>query len=155
MIAYQEGRLETAATMIRQAIALHSSGISYYANLGTVLQAQGKLEEAERLYRQVLTLKPDLAEVHVTLATFYKPVENLAAVLRATSGPWPSGQRVPKPTTIWATPDNSEARSIWPYPATSGRYLLSPITLRPITTWVRRAETRTGSRNPLPIIKRR
>jgi protein O-GlcNAc transferase len=36
-------------------------------NLGTVLQAQGKLEEAEILYRHALTLKPDLAEVQVNL----------------------------------------------------------------------------------------
>ena len=53
--------------MIREAIAINSRGTSYYANPGTVLQAQGKLEEAEILYRHVLTLKPDLAEVHVNL----------------------------------------------------------------------------------------
>ena len=44
MIAYQEGSFETAADMIRQAIAINSKGTSYYANLGTVLQAQGNVE---------------------------------------------------------------------------------------------------------------
>src|ERR1700691_1023569 len=67
MIAYQKEGLESAADMIREAIAIHSKGTSYYGNLGTVLQAQGKLQEAEILYRHALTLKRDLAEVHVNL----------------------------------------------------------------------------------------
>jgi protein O-GlcNAc transferase len=78
MIAYQAGSLETAADMIREAIVLNSSGTSYYANLGTVLQAQG-MEEAEILYRQVLTLKPDLAEVHVNLGNVLQALGELSS----------------------------------------------------------------------------
>jgi Tfp pilus assembly protein PilF len=67
MISHQAGDLETAADLIPKAIAIHKTGVSYYVNLGTVLNAQGKLDEAEALYRHALTLRPNLTEVHVNL----------------------------------------------------------------------------------------
>ena len=67
MIAFQAGDLETAVELIRRAIAINGQGASYYANLGNVLQAQGKLDEAEVQCGLALALKPDLTEVHINL----------------------------------------------------------------------------------------
>jgi Flp pilus assembly protein TadD len=50
MIAFAAGGHDLAVAMIRKAIAINIAAnhdqASYYSNLGTVLQAQGKLEEA-------------------------------------------------------------------------------------------------------------
>lgn len=45
-IAFQGGRHDVAVEMICKAIALNKKAASYHSNLGTVLQAQGKLDEA-------------------------------------------------------------------------------------------------------------
>ena len=67
MIAYQAGGHELAVVMIPKAIAADENQASYHSNLGTVLQAQGKLDEAAACYEQALVLNPNLAEVHVNL----------------------------------------------------------------------------------------
>jgi tetratricopeptide (TPR) repeat protein len=67
MIAYQAGDFDTAADLIRRAIATHAKAATYHMNLGTILHAQGKLDEAETLFRHALALKPDVAEAHVNL----------------------------------------------------------------------------------------
>jgi tetratricopeptide (TPR) repeat protein len=71
MIAYEAGGRELAVTLIRKAIAIKlamgDGQASYYSNLGTVLQAQGNLDEAGLCFEKALTLDPNLAEVHVNL----------------------------------------------------------------------------------------
>jgi protein O-GlcNAc transferase len=46
MIAYRNGRDDLAVEMIRGAIAIDGGQAPYHSNLGTVRQAQGKLDEA-------------------------------------------------------------------------------------------------------------
>jgi Tfp pilus assembly protein PilF len=77
MIAFQGGHHETAAELIRRAIAIHETGAAYHSNLGTVLQAQGRLEEAATSYERALALKPDLAEVHTNLGNILQLQDKL------------------------------------------------------------------------------
>jgi tetratricopeptide (TPR) repeat protein len=71
MVAYQAGGHELAATLIRKAIAIkvatNDDQASYHCNLGTVLQAQGNVDEAAACYERALTLDSELVEVHVNL----------------------------------------------------------------------------------------
>src|SRR5579863_1178857 len=45
MVAYQAGRQDTAVGLIREAISINGWQAAYHSNLGTVLQAQGKLRK--------------------------------------------------------------------------------------------------------------
>src|ERR1700733_3166926 len=56
MVAYQAGRHDTAVGLIRKAISINGWQAAYHSNLGTVLQAEGKLEEAATCYKQALFL---------------------------------------------------------------------------------------------------
>jgi tetratricopeptide (TPR) repeat protein len=53
--------------MIGQAIAINPQEAAYHSNLGTILQAQGRLEEAAACFDQALALQPNWAEVHTNL----------------------------------------------------------------------------------------
>lgn len=90
MIAFQAGGHELAAVMIRRAIAVKTAYIndnidneikndlaSYHSNLGTVLQAQGKLDEATACYERALALQPGLAEVHFNLGNILQAQDRL------------------------------------------------------------------------------
>lgn len=80
MVAFQAGGHELAAVMIRKAIAIkvanNDDQSSYHCNLGTVLQAQGNLDEAAECYEHALTLNSQLAEVHVNLGNIRLDQEN-------------------------------------------------------------------------------
>ena len=73
VLAHQVGRDNIAVELIRKAIVSDKRPTAYHSNLGTALQALGKLEEAAVCYKQALALKPDLAEAQM----------NLGAVLQA------------------------------------------------------------------------
>lgn len=68
MICYQRGQYEEAASLIRKAIEVnegqpsHHSSPSYHSNLGIVLHAQQKLDEAVVHCRRALALDPNLPE---------------------------------------------------------------------------------------------
>ncbi len=64
MIEHQRGRYQLAVEMIRHAIAINATEAAYHSNLGGILQAQGKLDEAAACFEQALMLRPDWAEVH-------------------------------------------------------------------------------------------
>jgi Tfp pilus assembly protein PilF len=64
MIEHQRGHHELAVDMISHAIAINATEAAYHSNLGGVLQAQGKLDEAAACFEQALALRPDWAEVH-------------------------------------------------------------------------------------------
>ncbi|MGB6630222.1 MAG: tetratricopeptide repeat-containing glycosyltransferase family protein [Terriglobales bacterium] len=98
MIAYQAGGHELAVAMIRRAIAIKTADInddindnidndtnndlaSYHSNLGTVLQAQGKLDEALACYEWALALQPELAEVHFNLGNILQTQDRLDAAV--------------------------------------------------------------------------
>jgi tetratricopeptide (TPR) repeat protein len=81
MVAYQAGGHDLAVTMIRKAIAIKVASkadqASYHSNLGTVFQAQGKIEEATACYERALTLAPDLAEIHFNLGNIFQSQNKL------------------------------------------------------------------------------
>lgn len=77
VMAHQTGHHEMAAGLIRQAIA-HSKGTpSYFNNLGNVLQALGRPDEAETCYRRALILDPDNADIHNNLGSAVYALEKL------------------------------------------------------------------------------
>jgi len=73
VLAHQVGRDDVAIELIGKAIAVDNRQAAYHSNLGTALQAAGKMQEAAVSYRNALMLKPDMAEAHL----------NLGAVLQA------------------------------------------------------------------------
>src|SRR5208283_5074227 len=83
MIAYQAGGYELAVAMIRKAIAIkvamNDDQASYHSNLGTVLQAQDKLDEAVACYERALALRPELAEAHHSMGNVLQAM-NLQAI---------------------------------------------------------------------------
>jgi tetratricopeptide (TPR) repeat protein len=62
MAGYQTGRYPIAERMIRRAIAVNGRQAFYHSNLGNVLRAQGKVEEAVACFERALEIKPDHEE---------------------------------------------------------------------------------------------
>jgi tetratricopeptide (TPR) repeat protein len=62
MVACQGGRPDLAIDMIWRAIGINGEVAAYHSNLGTVLQAQGRLADAAMAYRRALELDAGLAE---------------------------------------------------------------------------------------------
>ena len=67
MIACGRGDNPNAIEMIRAAIVIHPKEAAYHSNLGTILHAQERLEEAAACYRNAIALQPDLAQAHYNL----------------------------------------------------------------------------------------
>ena len=68
VIALQRGDHAAAADRIGRAIKLRSSVPFYHGNLGLVLRAQGRLEDAVKCFRKAIKLKPDFVEMQYELA---------------------------------------------------------------------------------------
>jgi Flp pilus assembly protein TadD len=64
MLAGQSGRHDTAAELIRRAIAVNGGQPYYHLHLGLAARNLGRLDEAEASYRRALDLKSDLVEAH-------------------------------------------------------------------------------------------
>jgi tetratricopeptide (TPR) repeat protein len=67
MVASQARRPELAIDLIEKAIGLNGRVAAYHSNLGSILQAQGRLAEAGASYAQALALDPNMAEIHLNL----------------------------------------------------------------------------------------
>jgi len=72
MAEHQRGRNEIAIQMIRAAIKVNPNQAAYHSNLGTILQAQGELDEAAACFERALDQKPDWAEVHSNLGNVFQ-----------------------------------------------------------------------------------
>lgn len=59
-------RKDEAIKLIKQAITIHAHYI-YYNNLGSILQKQGKLDEAIEAFKNALSLNPTYVEAYVNL----------------------------------------------------------------------------------------
>jgi tetratricopeptide (TPR) repeat protein len=79
MIAYAEGRHETAITMVRKAIAINKTEAAYHSNLGTIFHALGRLEEAAECYESAVVLQPQLAKAHYNLGNLFQNQGKLEA----------------------------------------------------------------------------
>ena len=77
VMAHQTGRHEIAANLIKQAIEHSNSVPSYFNNLGNVLQALGKPNEAEASHQRALSLDPDNADIHNNLGSAAQALEKL------------------------------------------------------------------------------
>ena len=75
--AYQVGRHDLAETLIRQAIAVTAPGLRYHLDLGNVLSAQRRLDEAIAAYRLFLQFQPDFADAHNNLGATLKSMNRL------------------------------------------------------------------------------
>ena len=73
VIAFQTGRPELAATLLRRAIAANGTQASYHSHLGIALKQLGRLDEAIASYRTALALSPSFPEA----------LNNLGATLAA------------------------------------------------------------------------
>src|SRR6185503_514888 len=58
LIASSVGKHELAVEYIRRAIEFKGNESAFHSNLGSALQAQGRLDEAVRSYHRALELKP-------------------------------------------------------------------------------------------------
>lgn len=68
MVAWQAQRADVAIGLIGRAISINGRSAIYHSNLGTIVQAQGRLVEAKICYQRALELDPQLAEVQMNLA---------------------------------------------------------------------------------------
>jgi len=78
MIDYQRGRLSSATTAIRRAVALNSQAL-YLTNLGIILDAQGKREEAIAALEQSLVLDPQACAANLALGNALRSSGRLEA----------------------------------------------------------------------------
>ena len=71
VIAFQGGKKDVAVKLISKAINANPTSLMHY-NLGLMLKAQGRLDEAVESYRKALSLKPDYAEAHNNIGNVLK-----------------------------------------------------------------------------------
>src|SRR5438105_2510500 len=64
VIAHQVGKHELAVMMIEEALLLQPAHPFYMNDLGEAYRALGRLEDAESMCRQALSVKPDYADAH-------------------------------------------------------------------------------------------
>src|SRR5437867_3291606 len=58
-LAYQAGHLAAASELVRQAVDRGLPNAAWHADLGLVLQAQGRMAEAAASYEEALRQRPD------------------------------------------------------------------------------------------------
>ncbi|HXE80764.1 MAG TPA: tetratricopeptide repeat protein [Vicinamibacterales bacterium] len=85
--------LDAAAAQMQQAVNQDSSRSDAYTNLGTLLRARGKPDDAERAYRRAVSLAPYSVPARLATADFYwttgRPAEaerQLTEALESTGG---------------------------------------------------------------------
>ena len=62
VLAYDDGRLDTALDLIGKAIAVNATVASFHCNFGNALRGLGQLDAAQASFRRALALKPDFPE---------------------------------------------------------------------------------------------
>ena len=77
VIAYQNGKYQTAAEFIGQAIEVKPNDATYYSNLGLVYVELNRLDVATACYVRATELKPDYAEAYSNLGLVLKEQRQL------------------------------------------------------------------------------
>lgn len=72
VLAFQRNDFARAGELIAQALSRNPANAAAHNNLGNVLKAQGKLDEALRSYVQALVLDPEYADALCNLAGLYE-----------------------------------------------------------------------------------
>ncbi|MBC3882643.1 tetratricopeptide repeat protein [Undibacterium sp. LX40W] len=68
-LAIEQGDFNTAASLLKEAIADESENVDLYTNLGFCLMQQGKIPETEPVLREALRLNPSHIDAHFMLAS--------------------------------------------------------------------------------------
>lgn len=71
MIAFQRGNHTRAAHLLEQALKVEPANPLFYMNLGVVLEADGRLEGAERAYTRAIALELTFADPYYNLGNLY------------------------------------------------------------------------------------
>ncbi len=84
--AQDDGRLERAEDLLRQATVLDPTEATGFAELAGVRAAQGAIDDAESLYRRALRLEADNGTALRGLARFYRQHQGAEAAIRFLEG---------------------------------------------------------------------
>lgn len=83
VIAFQARRFEPAADLISRAITINPNAAMYQNNLGNVLRALLRRQEAETCYRRAVQLQPSYADAQTNLGTVLRDQAKFAAAVEA------------------------------------------------------------------------
>ena len=81
LLLHQRARDETAPQLLARAVELDPANPLYRHNLAGVLKERGEYAEAERRYREALTLKPDYVDAHLQLGLLHAARRDFPAAL--------------------------------------------------------------------------
>ena len=79
IVCFQQDDLLDAETNLRAAIALNAEDPTYYKNLGSVLKAQGRPQEAVEAFKTAIGLRPDFHDALNDLGSTYFAMGRLPA----------------------------------------------------------------------------
>lgn len=81
LLMHQSGKAQRAVQLIGEALAAAPTA-QMHCNLGVVLQAGGRLDEAQASYASALALEPDFADAHLNLGLLLNRRNRFAEALR-------------------------------------------------------------------------
>ena len=83
IIAYQVGKYEVAAGLIKRAIEIDPRQPAFYNNLGNVLREQEELEESTQAYSKAIQILPDSAEIYNNFGVVLQEQGKLEGAIQA------------------------------------------------------------------------
>ena len=95
--AQQRGDQAGALSYYQKAAALDPSYPTPHNDIGIILEALGRLEEAEREYQQALSIEPSFLEAHANLAMLYERSGNKEKAIYH----WLKRYQLGDPDDIW------------------------------------------------------
>ena len=105
----QQGKLDDAEACFRRALQLRPEYLDAYDKLGVVLASTQRFEEAAACLRQALALDPSRADSHNNLGHVLMSQERLDEAATCFQPRSISGPRIPRRTTILASPSTDRA----------------------------------------------
>jgi predicted O-linked N-acetylglucosamine transferase (SPINDLY family) len=96
MLYYQAKNLQPAVDLVGRAVAADGNVPAYQCNLGVILKDMGRVDEAIKIYRGVLTRWPAEAGAHVNLGVALRAQGNLQGAIAAYRAGLAVGDEVPE-----------------------------------------------------------